>query len=336
MIGVDGSMGEGGGQIIRTAAAFSAVTGETVRVTNIRAGRPNPGLRPQHLKAVEAAAELCGGEVTGLSVGSAEFTFTPGEITSGTFKVDVGTAGSVTLVLQTLLPVAFKAPDKVVLDVRGGTDVRWSPTADYFEHVFLHMLRRSGFNVEMEVLERGFYPKGGGRVKVEVKPSGGRLEFTERGGLTGVKVHSLATEHLRGREVAERQAKGFMKEASPHHEVEAVERGYAESLSVGSSFTAYAGYDGTRLGVCVLGEKGVKAEDVGASAAKQLMGEMSSPGAVDSHMADQIIPYVALAGGRVKIPEVTGHLKTNADVVRLFGYAVQLKEGVVFNDPSQL
>jgi len=335
MIEVDGSYGEGGGQILRSAVSFSALTGEPARIVNIRAGRENPGLRPQHLKAVEAVALLCGGDADGLEVGSTEVKFAPGEIRSGGVKVDVGTAGSATLVLQALLPVALHAHDGVVLEVSGGTDVKWSPTADYLRNVLCFFLGMVGCDVKVDVVRRGFYPKGGGLVRVKVKPwvDRGAFELTERGEFQAVDVCSVATGHLREAEVAERQVKGFLKDFAPHHKVGVMERLYAESQSVGSSFTAAARYGNTVVGVCTLGERGLKAEAVGGRAAAELKAELDSGAPLDRHMADQIVPYVALAGGRVRVSEVTEHARTGVHVANLFGYGVKTGGSMVFNEP---
>ncbi|MFH1055240.1 MAG: RNA 3'-terminal phosphate cyclase [Candidatus Altiarchaeota archaeon] len=325
MIVVDGSHGEGGGQILRTSVALSAITGEPVKITNIRAGRENPGLRPQHLKAVEAVSLLCGGEVSRLEVGSREVTFTPGEINSGAFRVDVGTAGSATLVLQAMLPVAFNSEGPVTIEVVGGTDVKWAPTADYFQNVFSFFLSKMGASLDVQILERGFYPKGGGRIRVRTKPwnESLHLNLLQSGGVEHVEIFSVASEHLRRQEVAERQVKGFLKKMSPHHQVRKISRVYVDSAGPGSTLFAQATCGGTRIGACTVGEIGVKAEEVGARVACELLNQLEYNAPLDCHMADQILPYLALAGGSVQVPELTGHALTNIHVLNLFGYPVK-------------
>src|SRR5947209_10299491 len=165
MIEVDGSFGEGGGQVLRTAVALAAVLSKDIHVFNIRAGRAEPGLRPQHMTGVKAAAELCSSELEGLRVGSTEFTFKPGKLRAGTFRFDVGTAGSVTLVLQTLMPIMAFAPGAVQLEITGGTDVKWSPPIDYLRLVTLPILKKIGYQCDLELIRRGHYPKGGGLVR---------------------------------------------------------------------------------------------------------------------------------------------------------------------------
>ncbi|MEE9236204.1 MAG: RNA 3'-terminal phosphate cyclase, partial [Thermoplasmata archaeon] len=170
MIEVDGSHGEGGGQIYRMALAIAALKGEDVRITNIRAGRPKPGLSRQHMTAAKAIASMTDGRVKGLRLGSPEVIFRPGPLKGGSISLDVGTAGSVTLVLQACLLPAILAGAPTEFRIRGGTDVKWSPPADYFIHVFLPQLRRMGIHAEMSILKRGYYPRGGGLVEMRVEP----------------------------------------------------------------------------------------------------------------------------------------------------------------------
>src|SRR5256712_9636487 len=165
MIEIDGSFGEGGGQVLRTAVALAAVLSKEIHVFNIRAGRAEPGIRPQHMTGVKAANELCSGDLEGLGVGSTEFVFKPGKLRAGAFKYDVGTAGSVTLVLQTLMPILAFAPGGVQLEITGGTDVKWSPPIDYLRLVTLPIIRKIGCLGDLEIVRRGHYPKGGGLVR---------------------------------------------------------------------------------------------------------------------------------------------------------------------------
>src|SRR5437879_9281546 len=206
MIEIDGSYGEGGGQVLRTAVALAAVLSKGIHVFNIRAGRAEPGLRPQHMTGVKAAAELCSSELEGLRVGSTEFTFKPGKLRAGTFRFDVGTAGSVTLVLQTLMPILAFAPGTVQLEITGGTDVKWSPPIDYVRLVMLPILKKVGYHGELELVRRGHYPKGGGLVKFS---SGGasklRAMTYQKSGPTS-KIYGISHAVALPRHVAERQA----------------------------------------------------------------------------------------------------------------------------------
>src|SRR6266540_276631 len=204
MIEVDGSFGEGGGQVLRTAVALSAVLSKEIHVFNIRAGRTEPGLRPQHMTGVKAAAELCSGHLEGLAVGSTEFVFKPGKLKAGTFRFDVGTAGSVTLVLQTLMPIIAFAPGAVHLEIVGGTDVKWSPPIDYVRLVTLPILKKIGYQGELELVGRGHYPKGGGLVKFSTGGAS-RLQalICEKPGLIS-KIYGISHAVALPRHVAER------------------------------------------------------------------------------------------------------------------------------------
>jgi len=180
VIEIDGSFGEGGGQILRTAVALSCVTGKAVRIKKIRANRPKPGLAAQHLKGIEAAKIISGAEVEGLRLGSTEVIFRPGIVRGGEYRIDIGTAGSVTLIFQTiLLPLLFAERESRVT-VTGGTDVAWAPPVDYFKNVTLKALREMNAECQLQVLRRGYYPKGGGAVRLEVKPSEMRGVIFER------------------------------------------------------------------------------------------------------------------------------------------------------------
>ena len=191
MIEIDGSFGEGGGQIVRTAVALSAVTGKPVRIARIRQGRPKPGLAPQHAWAILALAELCDAKTSGIAPGSSEITFAPGEIRGGSHKVKIGTAGSVTLLMQCLLPALLKTDIPASLEVQGGTDVQWAPTVDYFKNVFLPALGCFGARVSLEVRQRGYYPKGQGSVLLKVDPA--KLKAAH---LSGMNKRRLCWEYL--------------------------------------------------------------------------------------------------------------------------------------------
>ncbi len=324
MIQVDGSMGEGGGQILRTAVALSALFGEPVRVYNIRAKRKNPGLRPQHLNAVRAVAMISGARVEGLRVGSREITFRPGRPRPGKYRVDIGTAGSITLVLQAILPVALEVGD-VTLEIRGGTDVPWSPTMDYFRFVFLDLLSRIGASVDLELIERGHYPVGGGRVRVRILGWRERrkIELVKRGRLLAVEgiAHvSNLPEHVlrRMRHSALKELMGF--DASIRTET----WGRANPRDRGAGISLWARFEKTVIGSDELGEKGVPAEEVGRKAAQKLKREIESRGAVDSHASDMLLPYLALLGGRFTCGELTSHANTEVELLALFGREIKV------------
>jgi RNA 3'-terminal phosphate cyclase (ATP) len=332
MIEIDGSKGEGGGQILRTAVSMAAVTGESVKVSNIRAGRDKSGLMPQHFSSVQAVADICGAKVEGLALGSDKIVFSPGKIRAGNYNLDVGTAGSVTLVLQSLMLPAFLAPGKVSIQAIGGTDVKWSPSIDYLRCVFLPLIGKFGCRSTVELACRGYYPAGGGKVIVEIMPS--KLQKTEllkRGKIASVKGSSHAHLGLKGAKVAERQVRGAeyaIRNDLPDKgfsEGIAILQEYVNTLSYGSGITLWAGTENSIIGADALGEKGRRAEDVGMDAGRKLIEDISSNAALDRYMADQIIPYLALAGGTVSVSEISGHAKSNIDVVNAFGCDVSIK-----------
>ncbi len=314
MLKIDGSYGEGGGQILRSALALSMVNGQNIKVHDIRANRPNPGLSHQHLMAIKAASEICGARTKGVEKSSTEIIFEPGEIKGGVYNFDIGTAGSVTLLLQALIPPALKADGGITLKVRGGTDVKWSPPYDYFENVFLELLRRMNADVESELIKRGHYPKGGGKVKVTIRPSEleaiSMSEGIER--IEGRAFVSELPEHI-----AERMKKQVLKEFI-ELETSISTQDY-ESASPGTGIVIWT-RGGKVLGRGVLGEKGVPAEEVGEEAAKALKNDIESGVDLDPNAADQLIPFLALSDHRgcLTTRELTGHLETNAWLVNRF------------------
>ncbi len=313
MIVIDGSYGEGGGQILRTAIALSCVTGETVRIHSIRANRPKPGLAAQHLKGIETAKLITGAQVEGLRMGSTEVTFRPGRIRGGKYSIDIGTAGSVTLLLQTVLLPLVVADRESTLEIKGGTDVAWSPPVDYFRKVTLRALEALGVRCRFELLRRGYYPKGGGVVKLDISPSelkGRRFERVHED-VSGVSHCQNLPAH-----VAERQARAaeeYLAERGLRANIEVqVLRGY----STGSGIVLWSGYKGGSA----LGERGKRAEIVGREAAENIYSELQHPSSFDYHLADQIMPFSAVATGRTEYTtsKITEHQISNAYVINKF------------------
>jgi RNA 3'-phosphate cyclase len=318
LLQIDGSYMEGGGQILRTAVGLAAATGTACRIFNVRKGRPSPGLAAQHLAGVLAAARLCGADVEGARLCSTELTFAPGRLDPpDSLQVNVGTAGSVTLVLQGLMIPLASAPGPTEVAVSGGTHVKWSPTADYFEQVFCHVLAAMGVAVEVTEALPGFFPKGGGRMRLRVLPGRLRpLTLTHPGELLGLSARSIAGAELARSRVAQRQIEG----ARQLLEVERAHFDYVRSACPGSAIDLVAQYERCRLGASALGERGRPAERVGREAAQLLRAWMAAGACLDGHMADQVLPYMALAGGRsqVSVAEVTDHCRTNIWVIEQF------------------
>src|SRR5260370_30366003 len=281
MIEVDGSVGEGGGQVLRTAVAVAAVLSKDIHVFNTRAGRAEPGLRPQHMTGVKAAAELCSSELEGLRVGSTEFTFKPGKLRGGTFRFDVGTAGSVTFVLQTLMPIMAFAPGCVQIEIMGGTDVKWSPPIDYLRLVTLPILRKIGYRAELETVRRGHYPKGGGLVKFSTQGSSILHSLTERSPSPISKIYGISHATALPRHVADRQAAAAGKNLAeaklpaPSIDIEVVDD--RSQLGPGSGIVLSAEtQNGNILGSDALGDRGRPSEEVGSTSLTFLFEELHS------------------------------------------------------------
>lgn len=324
MLEIDGS--DGGGQVVRTAVSLAALSGEAVRVEDVRGGRDEPGLRPQHVAAVEAAAAFCDASVEGLEEGAEAIVFEPGELEARDVSVDVGTAGSVALVLDAVLPLAAGLDEPASVTVTGGTDVEWAPPIDYHRRVKLPLLAEYGLNADLQVASRGFYPVGGGEATLTLRPSEfSPLPLGERGALRRVEVYSTADEELRDAEVAERQAAAVAETLDVDVSVATLAT-YTDADSPGSAVVLSAVYEGSRAGVSALGEAGKPSEDVGGEAVEAFRRFDGGPGAVDRHLADQLVVPLALAGGEVLAPEATAHVETNRAVVEAFGHDVALEE----------
>jgi RNA 3'-terminal phosphate cyclase (ATP) len=310
---LDGSYGEGGGQILRNAVALSAVTGEPVEINNIRKIRPKPGLSAQHVKAIESAAALCDGKVSGCALHSTTITFTPGKIKGGLHDIDIGTAGSITLLLQCLMPIALHSPGMVKFKISGGTDVSWSPTIDYMRFVTLSAFSRMGYDCLIRLVRRGYYPRGGGCVEAAITPAKLKRTVFENNAcdfVQGISHSSNLPVH-----VAQRQASSAQKllQQEGYDSRVTVETG--NNLSTGSGLTLWCGC----AGGSALGKPGLPAEKVGSLAAEAVLSELKSKAGVDVYLADQLIPYMALAGGgSFTTRSISLHTMTNIWVTEQF------------------
>jgi RNA 3'-phosphate cyclase len=317
-IEVDGGQGEGGGQILRTAVALAAVTKKDVVITNIRAGRPRPGLAPQHLAAVRGVGMTCDACIEGDEIGSTELRFSPGLVKGGLFKIDVGTAGSVTLVLQACMLALCHSPERFKIQVQGGTDVAHAPPLDHYRLVLIPMLKRMGYCLELHLERRGFYPEGGGMVSLE---GSGRSVFTPCAlkqpgrflSISGVAFAQNLPEH-----VASRMAMECKKVLVGHQPVQMrVENSKGPSTGAGVELAAL--YENTLLGASKMGERGLMSERVAQIACENLQNEMAGA-TLDRFTADQLLPYMAMADGpsEFKVSEVTDHLTTQMRLLSQF------------------
>ncbi len=306
MLEIDGAWGEGGGQLIRTAVALSALASTPIRVRNVRAARHPPGLAPQHLAAVRAVASLCDAATCGVELRAPQFDFAPQTIRAGEFRFDVGTAGSVTLVAQALLPVLAHAPAPSRVTLIGGTDVRAAPPLDHFRHVFLAHLAALGVRVRCAARRRGYYPRGGGEIELEVAPARPRAHRFPSGAdsIAGCAHTDQLPAHVAARMAESARAR------LPRAARIALEVG-AESASPGGAITLWTGGPAV-LGAGRVAERGVRAETLGEAAGAELAADLAVGAALDLHAADQLLLWLALAQGAsaFTVREVTPHART--------------------------
>lgn len=323
MIEIDGSRGEGGGQVLRTSLTLSLLTGQPFRIVRVRAGREVPGLRPQHLECVRAAMRISCATVDGDREGSQTLTFSPGPVAPGAYEFRIKTAGSLTLVLQTVLLPLLRARGPSLILLSGGTHVPWSPTIDYIARVFLPSIEAAGVPpVPIEVVFAGYYPRGGGEVKVAVPQWDGvglRPVRRERRGevarVRGLSVVSSLPPH-----VADRQAERAFARLRAMGVPFEVERAQYSSRQPGTSLLLVAETEAGPIAASSLGERGKPAERVADEACDELERVLGGGGAVDPHLADQLLLPLAIVEGEscYTTSEVTGHLLTNAEVIRAF------------------
>jgi RNA 3'-terminal phosphate cyclase (ATP) len=337
LLDIDGARGEGGGQLLRTALALSAVTGQAVRVYDIRARRDKPGLAPQHLAAARALAALCGATVEGLALRSREISFSPGPLRGAQYRCDIGTAGSVTLVLQALLPVMIAAADSFAVSVTGGTDVRAAPPVDYLGEVLLAHLGRMGAEIEMTIVRRGYYPVGGGEVHIRVRPCRLRPCHVDAAGELR-KVAGLAHVARLRPDIATRMRDAVLSRlpAVAASALAVEERVLADDAAVGAggAIVAWATCAHSVLGAGRVAERAKRAEDLGAAVGDELRADLESGAGFDVHAADQLLVYLALAGaGSFTTRTLSSHARTAMWLIEQFlpvRFATDSRDGLVY------
>jgi len=353
IVKIDGSMLEGGGAILRNSVALSAIYQQPIEIYNIRSKRSKPGLRSQHANVIEAIGKISNAKMDGVFVGSTKIRFDPGELQGGEYEIDIGTAGSISLLLQAIFPVASRCPTKVKLLLKGGTDVKWSPPIDYIRYVFLPMMKKLGIEATMCVGRRGHYPKGGGMVSCDIEPIV-RLkpilfEFEDPfitecicGRAHAVKLPCLIAERMIDSAIKYLLAEGFEVGAI---ERECIEEKYDVHLGPGTGITLWSCNNfGTILAGNGLGEKGISAENVGKTAAKNLLEQIKIGRPIDFHLADQMILWMGISDfpSIIDTTKITLHTITNIEIVKLLSNANFIitgsegKPGIINCEPSKI
>jgi len=320
MLHIDGSTGEGGGQVLRSSLALAILTGQAVQLTHIRASRAKPGLQPQHLESVNAAAAICGGQVSGAELHSQQLLFEPGEVHAGRYRFDIGTAGATSLVLQTIFLPLARAGTSSNITIIGGTHVPHSPCYHYLERQWLPVLQSCGFWARLSIEQAGFYPRGGGEIQAHIRPveTIQPLECMERGKLVRIRGISAVANLEDG--IARRQKLQALRRLEPVCADSKIETIRLPSRGKGTMLLVQAEFERSSGCYFGLGALGKRAEQVADEAVDSLFEFLASDGAVDEHLADQILLPLAFAKGpsQFRTSRVTRHLLTNAEILQAF------------------
>jgi RNA 3'-terminal phosphate cyclase (ATP) len=323
MITIDASLGEGGGQVLRSSLTLAILSEQAVHLTNIRAKRSKPGLQAQHLQAVKAAAAICDGNVTGASIGSQTLHFEPGTVKAGNYRFEIGTAGAATLVLQTIFLPLSRATGKSTVVICGGTHVAWSPSYHYLDWLWLPCLRTLGYDAELTLEQAGFYPQGNGRIRAVIRPSAAiqPLQRVERGAL--LSIRGLSGVGNLDEEIAHRQKLQALRRLEPLCRETKIKAESVQAFGKGTFVALLAAFEQGQACFTSLGAPGKRAEHVADEAADDLQAFLAATGAVDPHLADQLLLPLSLANGPSHFTTsiITQHLLTNAEIIRQFGMA---------------
>lgn len=317
MLTIDGSFGEGGGQVLRSALALSMVTGRAFRIENIRAGRKKPGLMRQHLTAVRAATAVCGATVSGDAMRSMALTFEPGEVTPGRYEFAVGTAGSATLVLQTVLPALMFADGPSHLTLGGGTHNPWAPPFDFLEKALLPLLAKMGPTVTVELSRPGFYPAGGGEFEVTIEPAAKLrpLELLERGEIVSRRARAIVARLPR--DIAERELSAVRRKLNWREDEMHVEVA-RDSIGPGNVLFIEIESENVTEVMTGFGQVNVSARTVAGRAVQETQRYLAAGVPVGEHLADQLLVPLALVGGRFRTVGPSRHTTTNIELTGRF------------------
>lgn len=322
MLEIDGSYGEGGGQILRNTVAFSVITNKPIKVINIRKKRPNPGIKAQHYIAIKSIKDIFNAEVQGLEIGSSELIFKPGKIKPGIYNFDLGTAGSITLVFQAIILACSNSKEQITVNLCGGTDVNWSPSWDYFNNVYIPLINKIGVNVTPQLFSRGYYPRGGGKAKITINPSEkliplnlynreiitqiqGNINISNLSDKISIRIkHTIISNLLKN---------NFKVNIS-------IDR--KSSLSPGVGATIWTKSKNYILGSSVIGKKTMSSEELGKNVVTNLLKDIQSEATLDFYGFDQIFPFMVLAkknGKSIsKISNLSNHASTSMWLAKKF------------------
>jgi len=317
MIEIDGSHGEGGGQVLRTALALSLVTGRAFRIDHIRAGRKNPGLQNQHLAAVMAAHQAGGAEIAGAELKSQSLSFDPQGVFPGDYRFSVGTAGSTTLVLQTVLPALMRASGGSRLLLEGGTHNPWAPPFEFLEKTYLPVLRKMGPALSVELEQAGFHPQGGGRLRMQIEPAPqlSALELTERGRIR--RMHGRAQLAHLPEHIAERELDVLRKRLHIERKFLAIEK--VQSAGPGNALLVEVECERWTCVFSSIGRVRLPAEKVARQLVREVRAYQKCGAPVDVHLADQLLVPMAVAGrGTYVTAPLSRHARTNIDIIKAF------------------
>ncbi len=351
MIELDGNYGEGGGALLRVALATSTITGKPFRIKNIRSGRSKPGLKAQHLHAINALKQISGSKSSDIEIGTTELWFQPGKVKGGNYSFDIGTAGSITLFLQAIILPCLFATSKVNLTIKGGTCGKWQASVDYLKDILLPQLERFVKKINLRILKRGYYPKGGGEINLEISPSiklkdknvhelikevsdkVKRINLSEQGKLQQIRgVLNLSSElaNFNVDERISRSAKvGVQNRLKENQDVPInIRTELVNTLSQGGELLLWSVHNRDewnninnpiKLGSSTVLEKGKKSEIIGKETVEKLFKEIENEAAVDRCLADQLIQFMGiLPNSIIKTSEITEHTKTNIFVIQQF------------------
>jgi RNA 3'-terminal phosphate cyclase (ATP) len=330
-VAIDGSLGEGGGQVLRSSLSLAMLSQRTVQLRNIRAGRRKPGLMRQHLTCVLAATRICAARLEGAAIGSTELVFEPGPIQAGHYEFAIGSAGSTSLVLQTVLPALLRAEGPSTLRIEGGTHVPMAPCADFIAYAYLPVLRSLGAQLDFVVERHGFFPAGGGVVELAIRPAAlSPLALCERGALRQLRAEAMVSQLPQS--IVERELKAVAR-ALPQAELKRREPGAGSGP--GNALVLHAQFEHVSEVFTALGRVGLSSEQVAQGAASEYKRYLASGAPVGEHLADQLLlPMLVAGGGHFVTGRPSSHLETNIETLRAFGIA-EIELGPDASDPQR-